>query len=98
MLKHVYIDRLPPYQAPTGAWLLGHSAPLVNCADYEIISELCHQMLDKYPEAPFVASWVRGKSNISYSLRSVPDFDCSAIAKLYGGGGHKNSAGFRMPI
>ena len=26
MLKHVYIDRLPPHQAPTGAWLVGHPA------------------------------------------------------------------------
>ena len=27
-----------------------------------------------------------------------PDFDCSEIAKLYGGGGHKNSAGFKIAI
>lgn len=30
-----------------------------------------------------------------YSLRSRGDFDVSAIAKLYGGGGHKNAAGFK---
>lgn len=29
-----------------------------------------------------------------YSLRSRTDFDVSAVAKLYGGGGHKASAGF----
>lgn len=32
-----------------------------------------------------------------FSLRSVGDFDVSAIAKHYGGGGHKNAAGFSTP-
>ena len=31
------------------------------------------------------------------SLRSVGDFDVSRIAKLYGGGGHRNAAGFSVP-
>lgn len=30
------------------------------------------------------------------SLRSVGDYDVSEIAKRYGGGGHKNAAGFRV--
>jgi nanoRNase/pAp phosphatase (c-di-AMP/oligoRNAs hydrolase) len=30
----------------------------------------------------------------AYSLRSIGDFDVSELAKRYGGGGHKNSAGF----
>jgi uncharacterized protein len=55
-------------------------------------------MLEEYPDYPVVASWLRGKSSISYSLRSQPNFDCSEIAKLYGGGGHKNSAGFKFII
>ena len=34
-----------------------------------------------------------------FSLRSSPDgIDVSEIAKRYGGGGHKNAAGFTMPI
>lgn len=32
------------------------------------------------------------------SLRSLGDYDVSVIAKAYGGGGHKNAAGFKMPI
>jgi uncharacterized protein len=98
MLKHVYFDNLPPYQSATGEWITGHLIPIVNCANYDIVSELCHQMLDKYPDSPVVASWLRGNSTISYSLRSQPNFDCSEIAKLYGGGGHKNSAGFKINI
>lgn len=31
-----------------------------------------------------------------FSLRSIGDFDVSAIAKLYGGGGHKNACGFAV--
>lgn len=32
------------------------------------------------------------------SLRSNGDYDVSAIAKAFGGGGHKNAAGFEVPI
>lgn len=31
---------------------------------------------------------------IACSLRSNGDYDVSAIAKVFGGGGHKNAAGF----
>ncbi len=98
LLKHVYLDHLPPHQASTGAWITGAKIPLINCSNYDIVSDLCHKMLEEYPDYPVVASWLRGQSSISYSLRSVPDFDCSEIAKLYGGGGHKNSAGFKLVI
>jgi len=30
-------------------------------------------------------------------LRSKGDFDVAAIAQRYGGGGHRNAAGFRLP-
>lgn len=33
-----------------------------------------------------------------YSLRSRGDFDVSAIAKNFGGGGHKNAAGFKASV
>ena len=35
---------------------------------------------------------------ISWSLRSIGDFDVSAIAKKFGGGGHKNAAGFTVTM
>ncbi len=37
-------------------------------------------------------------NDVICSLRSLRDFDVSAFAKNYGGGGHKNAAGFKMPI
>lgn len=35
-------------------------------------------------------------SRWNFSLRSIGDFDVSEIAKYYGGGGHKNAAGFSI--
>lgn len=34
---------------------------------------------------------------VSCSLRSTGDFDVSILAKSFGGGGHKNAAGFELP-
>ena len=39
--------------------------------------------------------WARA---LHCSLRSVGDFDVSAMAKEFGGGGHKNAAGCRMSM
>jgi nanoRNase/pAp phosphatase (c-di-AMP/oligoRNAs hydrolase) len=35
---------------------------------------------------------------IQFSLRSRGELDVSAIAKKLGGGGHKNAAGFQLPL
>jgi uncharacterized protein len=40
----------------------------------------------------------RGDGVIQFSLRSIGDIDVSAIAKVFGGGGHKNAAGFQASI
>ena len=37
-------------------------------------------------------------SGREYSLRSIGDFDVSRIAAFYGGGGHKNAAGFKVKL
>lgn len=45
----------------------------------------------------FTVIWSqRGDHNIVVSLRSVGDYDVSLIAKQFGGGGHKNAAGFTL--
>jgi len=44
----------------------------------------------------FGMTWVVGENgNIFVSLRSIGDYDVSTIAKAYGGGGHRNAAGFK---
>ena len=47
---------------------------------------------------PFAATYYDGENYRYFSLRSAPDgVDVGLIAKLYGGGGHKHAAGFRVP-
>lgn len=69
----------------------------VDCP-YGLASDVGHRLLDDWPETEFAAAIVRGEHTISYSLRSRDDrADVSAIAKKFGGGGHRNAAGFKVP-
>ncbi|KKK83930.1 hypothetical protein LCGC14_2788440, partial [marine sediment metagenome] len=47
---------------------------------------------------PFAGCYWDTPEGRVFSLRSAGDFDVSAIAKQYGGGGHKSAAGFRKEI
>lgn len=70
----------------------GHDGvPVVN-APYINTSELVGHLAES---APFAVGWFRdSEGTFRYSLRSRGDVDVSAIAKQFGGGGHKNAAGF----
>lgn len=46
----------------------------------------------------FGCTWTLAGDEVKVSLRSEGDFDVSNIAKFYGGGGHKNAAGFTIGI
>lgn len=59
-------------------------------------SEVGHALLNKYPNAKFAASFTTFNNITMWSLRSEGEFDVSSIAKKYGGGGHKNAAGFNV--
>lgn len=71
----------------------GHDdIPAVNATS--AWSEVGHKLLELNPDRPFVVVWYRrGDGEIQISLRSRKDFDCSAVAKLYGGGGHFSASG-----
>lgn len=58
-------------------------------------SEVGDLLLKTYVNVPFVASFTVFETNVMWSLRSRGEFDVSAVAKKYGGGGHKNAAGFK---
>ena len=74
-----------------------HCVPVVNCTVF--VSETCHEMLELYPEAKFVAAYFDDrKGQRVWSLRSRKDFDVSAVAKSMGGGGHPQAAGFTVNI
>lgn len=63
-----------------------------------LMSEVCDHLIHNYPGSyPFAFySFRRKDGKHQYGLRSRGDFDVSVIAKEYGGGGHKNAAGFEL--
>jgi len=73
--------------------IAGHKVPMVNTSI--AWSEVGHQLLTDSPEADFVASFTVFDTQVMWSLRSKGEFDVSAIAKKFGGGGHLNAAGFK---
>lgn len=71
----------------------GHNIWCVN-VPYNYSSDMGH-LLSK--GEPFAATVYYDKEGFVYSLRSDNDgLDVSEIAKLYGGGGHKHAAGFKV--
>lgn len=76
--------------------LAGHTVPVVN-APYINTSELVGYLAEINDLAPFAVGWYqRSDGKYAYSLRSRGAFDVSEVAKLFGGGGHKNAAGFSV--
>lgn len=65
-----------------------------------LMSEVCDHLIHNYPPGNYPFSFYsfrRKDGKYQYGLRSrSSDFDVSAIAKEYGGGGHKNAAGFEV--
>ncbi len=76
----------------------GHLVPVVN-VPYHYASDMAHALLTRFPGSPFTACWFRrGDGMIQYSLRSEDSrLDVSEIAKKFGGGGHRNAAGYQVP-
>ncbi len=73
----------------------GHRIPVANCPN-SLRSEVGHELLARFPEAPFVGMWsIDGQGWQGWSLRSRGDFDVSALASSLGGGGHVAASGFR---
>lgn len=72
----------------------GHEVPVANVPGF-FASDAGH-VLDE--GAPFAATYFDTQERRVFSLRSRPDgADVSAVAKQYGGGGHRNAAGFTVP-
>ena len=72
------------------------TVPTIN-APYFLASESGHALLQKYPDAPFAAVYRdTGSGRRDWSLRSEDHRESVGdIASLgYGGGGHRNAAGF----
>lgn len=75
-----------------------HGVPVAH-APYAFASDVAHQLLQRHPEAPFAAVVVDAYGARTWSLRSEDSRqDVSEVAKQFGGGGHRNAAGFRVPV
>ena len=62
-----------------------------------LASDLGHELANR--SGTFGLVWsMAGDGQIHCSLRSNGDYDVSAIAKVFGGGGHRNAAGFTTSI
>jgi oligoribonuclease NrnB/cAMP/cGMP phosphodiesterase (DHH superfamily) len=71
----------------------GHRVPIANATAF--FSEVGEELCLRHPKAPFSAYYlVRADGLCQLGLRSRGEFDVSLIAKQYGGGGHRNAAGF----
>ena len=78
-------------------YFAGYTIPVVNLSSN--ISEVGNELCKRFPEAPFCVSYCdRSDRKRSFSLRSIGDFDVSLVARNYGGGGHRNAAGFTTEV
>lgn len=65
---------------------------------YTLTSDAGHALCERETAGPFGGCYWDTPEGRVFSLRSIGDFDVSEIAKQYGGGGHKNASGFRVPF
>lgn len=72
----------------------GHSVPIANLP-YTLTSDAGHKLAQ---DEPFAGCYWDTPDGRCFSLRSTDaGMDVSEIAKQYGGGGHRNASGFRVP-
>lgn len=73
----------------------GHNVPALNCPHF-MASDAGHVLAQG---EPFAACYFDTPNGRVFSLRSQPEGrDVSEVAKEYGGGGHRNAAGFTVPF
>lgn len=90
------VDEIASFAKPRD--LCEHRPITVNCPPM-FASEVGHTLLDRHPDAPFSAMWYEAGDKRMWSLRSRDDRqDVSQVAAIFGGGGHRNAAGFSEPV
>lgn len=73
----------------------GYIVPVANLP-YTLVSDAAGKLAET---APFAACYWDTPTDRVFGLRSREGgVDVSEIAKIYGGGGHKHAAGFRVPL
>ena len=97
------IDSVESYKSPWVWWhdeehgdTCGANGLAANCPPH-LQSDVGHELANQ--SGTFGLLWFIDKdNNCRCSLRSNGDYDVSAIAKAFGGGGHRNAAGFTTDI
>lgn len=92
-------DQAVSVMADRAVWrdIGGYRVPVVNATVF--FSEVGERLCSLHPEAPFAAYYFdRQDGKRQWGMRSRGDFDCSAVAKKLGGGGHPGAAGFTEEI
>lgn len=73
----------------------GHNVPIANLP-YTLVSDAAHAMTKGEPFAG--CYWDTPEGRV-FGLRSTDEgVDVSEVAKQYGGGGHRNASGFKVPF
>lgn len=86
-----YVERL--VQKAYWRKLGGYEVPVVNTP--LLASNVGNQLCVRFPQAPFAACYSDTSARQRHwELRSKGDFDVSEVAVRFGGGGHRNAAGF----
>jgi oligoribonuclease NrnB/cAMP/cGMP phosphodiesterase (DHH superfamily) len=68
----------------------------VNTA--HLTSDVGNYLFVNRGECAFGCTYAFQEGNIKFSLRSLGDVDVRKVAERFGGGGHKNAAGFSIPF
>ena len=87
-------EHLPWEWSSGGFWM----APGLAVNTPVNISEVGHELANQSDTYGLVWYYDGKTKRANCSLRSNGDYDVSAIAKVFGGGGHKNAAGFNVPM
>jgi oligoribonuclease NrnB/cAMP/cGMP phosphodiesterase (DHH superfamily) len=77
---------------------LGYAVGYFVACPKDYTSDVGHTLAKRSGAFGLMYNVSTSTNTINYSLRSEGDFDVSEIAKDFGGGGHKNAAGFSTPL
>ena len=92
-IQRYYRLRVEEFKRSAYKSQLGGHVIWISNAPYFAASEVAGELCDR--DGEFGACYFEVEAGrFQYSLRSRGDFDVSAVAKKFGGGGHKNAAGF----
>ncbi len=71
----------------------GYKAGAIWTSQGALVSDALSLICQQHPEINFAFNVEPVDGGFRYNFRSVGNFDVSVIAKLHGGGGHKNASG-----